>query len=77
MTAMLGLDECDVWVGGRLGENFRKNADERIVLCVDQQRGHCDAHQNAGCGRAEVIVFLTVPLENLEMFERMGVSFPT
>src|SRR5216683_3983685 len=60
VTAVRGLDECDVWVGGQLGASLRKNTDERVVHVVDQQRGHCDALQNGGCNRAEEKIFCTL-----------------
>ncbi len=35
------------------------------------------AHESIGGFPAKIASPMTVPLENLEMFERMGVSFPT
>ncbi len=42
---------------------------------IEMSPGNCSAHMADDA--AETVWVATMPLENLEMFERMGVSFPT
>ena len=56
MAAVLGLQECDVRVGGDLGDGLGCDVNEGVVECVHDQRGHGDAIHDARGGSAEVIV---------------------
>jgi hypothetical protein len=51
-----GLDKGDMRVGEELGAGLRQQADEGIVLALQNQRGHGDAVHHPGAGGAVVVV---------------------
>src|SRR5215470_19158739 len=55
MPAIFSLNEGYVWVGVDLGARGRQNADEGIVRCIQNVRGHGNSLDNV-CGRRASIV---------------------
>ena len=56
VAAMSGLDELDVGISQNASTRFRKEPDERIVLCAKNERGNGDAIDNAGAGCVVIVV---------------------
>src|SRR5262249_42539935 len=56
VAAMLGLQQSNVGVGQDSGARFRQQANERVILRVDDQGGHSDLVYNSGSGGAVVVI---------------------
>ena len=56
VASVAGLDKGDVGIGEEARAGFRKEADERIVLRAEDERGNGDAVDDAGAGGAVVVV---------------------
>src|SRR5581483_12186949 len=56
MATVLGLEECDIRVRNNPGTSLRSKADERIIRCVQNERGYGDVFNDAGSCRPVVVI---------------------
>ena len=56
MAAVRGFDKVDVRVGVDAGAGFGKDANEGIVLGMEDERGDSDTVEDAGGGGAVVVI---------------------